>query len=147
MGCWRQANAPLLAMWDLSQPLDSHTPHFPGDPPFLRLPIEGQEPWRVSRLSMSSHSGTHLDAPLHRIEGGDAIDSIPLDRLTGLALRVDATGNADNAPISEHVLDAMPLPTWPGWIALIHTGWDRYWRDDRYFRHPYLSEAFGTAPG
>ncbi len=88
---------------------------------------------------MSSHNGTHLDAPLHRIEGGATIDDLALSRLTGTALLVDATGLSENSPISDQVLDALPLPPWPGWIALIRTGWDRYWQDDRYFRHPYLS--------
>lgn len=126
-------------MWDLTQPLDARTPHFPGDPPFRRESIPDQEPWRVSRLSMSAHSGTHLDAPLHRIADGAAIDDIPLSRLTGLGVVVDATGMTENAPIPASILESLQLPMWPGWIALIRTGWDRYWGDDRYFRHPYLS--------
>jgi arylformamidase len=126
-------------MWDLTQPLNEHTPHFPGDPPFRREPIAGMEPWQISRLSMSSHSGTHLDAPLHRIENGAEIDALPLSRLVGTALVVDATGLAENACIPVQVLEAFADRTWPGWIALIHTGWDRHWQDERYFRHPYLS--------
>lgn len=126
-------------MWDLTQPLDEHTPHFPGDPAFRREPIAGQEPWRISQLVMSSHNGTHLDAPLHRIEGGGTIDGIPLSRLSGTALVLDATGLPENTPIPAGVLDSLPVPELPGWIALIRTGWDRYWADDRYFRHPYLS--------
>jgi kynurenine formamidase len=126
-------------MWDLTQPLNEQTPHFPGDPAFRREPIPGQEPWRVSQIVMSSHNGTHLDAPLHRIEDGAAIDSLSLSRLTGTALVVDATGLPNNTPIPDRVLDSLPIPPWPGWMALIHTGWDRYWQDDRYFQHPYLS--------
>lgn len=126
-------------MWDLTQPLNEHTPHFPGDPAFQRVPIPDQEPWRISQISMSSHNGTHLDAPLHRMEGGAAIHDLPLSRVTGLALVVDATGLPENSPIPDAVLDSLPDETWPGWVALIHTGWDRYWGDERYFRHPYLS--------
>lgn len=126
-------------MWDLTQPLDEHTPHFPGDPAFQRVPIPGQEPWRISQIAMSSHSGTHLDAPLHRIAGSMSIEQIPLSRLTGHGLVVNATGLPENSPIPASVLDTMAAPTWPGWFALVHTGWDRFWRDDRYFRHPYLS--------
>jgi kynurenine formamidase len=126
-------------MWDLTQPLNEHTPHFPGDPAFRREPVPGQAPWQISQIVMSSHNGTHMDAPLHRIAGGIPIDQIPLSRLTGGALVVDATGLTENAPIPASVVDALEVPTWPGWIALIHTGWDRYWQDERYFRHPYLS--------
>lgn len=126
-------------MWDLTQPLNEQTPHFPGDPAFHRVPISGQEPWRVSQIEMSSHNGTHLDAPLHRIEGGATIDTIPLSRMTGFALVVDATGLPENSPIPTSVLSSVSAQTWPGWIALIHTGWDHYWLDERYFRHPYIS--------
>ena len=126
-------------MWDLTQPLNEQTPHFPGDPAFRREPIPDQEPWHISQITMSSHNGTHLDAPLHRIAGGATIDELPLSRLTGLALVVDASGLPENSPIPDSVLDALPAPTWPGWIALVHTGWDRHWRDAIYFRHPYLS--------
>lgn len=126
-------------MWDLSQPLDEHTPYFPGDPAFRRVPIPGQEPWRISQIAMSSHNGTHMDAPLHRIEGGASIDHLPLSRLVGTALVVNATGFTENAPIPASILDAIHVPTRPGWIALVRTGWDHYWQDDRYFRHPYLS--------
>jgi kynurenine formamidase len=52
---------------------------------------------------------------------------------------VDATSQSVNSPIPNLVLDSLTIPTWPGWIALIRTGWDRYWQEDRYFRHPYLS--------
>ena len=126
-------------MWDLTQPLNEHTPYFPGDPAFQRVPIPGQEPWRISQISMSSHNGTHMDAPLHRIAGGVSIEQLPLSRLTGHGLVVDATGLPENAPIPATVLAGLAAPTWPGWIALIHTGWDQSWQDDRYFRHPYLS--------
>lgn len=128
-------------MWDLTQPLDEHTPHFPGDPAFRRESIPGQEPWRISHLTLSTHNGTHLDAPLHRIAGGAAIDELPLSRLTGRGLVVDAAGLPENAPIPPQVLDALGTPTWPGWIAMIRTGWDQYWQEERYFRHPYLSPA------
>lgn len=126
-------------MWDLTQPLNEHTPHFPGDPAFRREPITGQEPWRISQVVMSSHNGTHLDAPLHPIAGGVAIDGLPLSRLIGTALVLDATGLPENTPVPADVLDSLPVPPWLGWIALVHMGWDNYWQDDRYFRHPYLS--------
>ncbi|MEZ4563845.1 MAG: cyclase family protein [Thermomicrobiales bacterium] len=126
-------------MWDLTQPLDEHTPCFPGDPAFRREPIPGQQPWRISQIAMSSHNGTHMDAPLHRIEGGSSIEQIPLSCLTGFALVLDATGFPENSEIPSGILDAVRSPLWPGWFALVRTGWDRHWRDARYFRHPYLS--------
>ncbi|MFT4036726.1 MAG: cyclase family protein [Thermomicrobiales bacterium] len=124
---------------DLTQPLDDHTPFFPGDTRFNRQPLPDQHPWQVSTVAMSSHSGTHLDAPLHRIPGALAIDDLRLERLIGSGVVLDATGYPDNTPIPATLLDNLTDTPTPGWFALIRTGWDRYWREERYFRHPYLS--------
>lgn len=44
-----------------------------------------------SRISMDAHTGTHLDAPLHMIDGGETIESIPLEHLVGMARVLDLT--------------------------------------------------------
>lgn len=44
----------------------------------------------VSRISMGVHSGTHMDAPLHFIDGGKDIDSVEITRFFGRVLVVDA---------------------------------------------------------
>jgi kynurenine formamidase len=54
-------------------------------------------------------------------------------------LVLDARGLDDNAAIPATVLRNVTGATSPGWFAVIRTGWDRHWGDERYFRHPYLS--------
>jgi arylformamidase len=44
-----------------------------------------------SKLTMDAHTGTHLDAPLHMIEGGASIETIPLEHLVGTARVLDLT--------------------------------------------------------
>ncbi|MFS1514103.1 cyclase family protein [Chengkuizengella sp. SCS-71B] len=44
-----------------------------------------------SILSLNVHTGTHLDAPLHMIEGGETIESIPLENLVSTARVLDLT--------------------------------------------------------
>ncbi|NBI28926.1 cyclase family protein [Chengkuizengella marina] len=44
-----------------------------------------------SILSLNVHTGTHLDAPLHMIESGDTIESIPLENLVSTARVLDLT--------------------------------------------------------
>jgi arylformamidase len=44
-----------------------------------------------TRISLDAHCGTHLDAPLHMIDGGATIETIPLSRLIGKARVVDLT--------------------------------------------------------
>ena len=45
----------------------------------------------VSKLSMGVHTGTHVDAPVHFIEGAPGMEGVPLDALYGPAVVVDAT--------------------------------------------------------
>lgn len=42
-------------------------------------------------IKMDAHTGTHLDAPLHMIDGGDTIETIPLHDLIGTARVLDFT--------------------------------------------------------
>ena len=58
----------------------------------------------MSELELGVHTGTHVDAPLHFIEGGDAAETLPLEVLIGLAHVVDAT--ALDAPIDADSLAA-----------------------------------------
>ncbi|MEX1029820.1 MAG: cyclase family protein [Paenibacillaceae bacterium] len=44
-----------------------------------------------SRIDMNAHTGTHIDAPLHMVEGGAPIESIALERLVGPARVLDLT--------------------------------------------------------
>ncbi|MEB3103123.1 cyclase family protein [Ferviditalea candida] len=44
-----------------------------------------------SRISLDAHTGTHLDAPLHMLENGDTIETIPLERLVSTARVIDLT--------------------------------------------------------
>ena len=49
----------------------------------------------VSEIILGSHTGTHIDAPSHVIEGGMTIDEIPLENMNGKAKVVDVTGYDD----------------------------------------------------
>jgi kynurenine formamidase len=59
-------------------------------------------------------------------------------------LVLDARGLDDNAAIPVTVLRSVTGATWPGWFAVICTGWDHHWGDERYFRHPYLSSELAA---
>jgi arylformamidase len=64
---------------DVSVPIRSEMPTWPGDPPVWVREVEAfeqEDPARVSVLSMGSHTGTHLDAPAHYLRDGATIDEI-----------------------------------------------------------------------
>ena len=49
------------------------------------LDIERGDVANVSTISLGSHTGTHMDAPIHFVRGGEGIDRMPLDATMGLA--------------------------------------------------------------
>ncbi len=78
---------------DISQPLAAGMDVWPGDSPFeleAVAKLADGETAEVSRISMSTHCGTHVDAPAHVLAGGRTIDAVPLDRLIGPAVVVEA---------------------------------------------------------
>jgi len=80
---------------DITRPLSSTTPAYPGDAP-SQFSQRDAGLYLVSELRMSSHSGTHIDAPVHYLKTGNTIDTVPLDHLIGPCRVIDVTG-AGNA--------------------------------------------------
>ncbi len=80
---------PTGSQWiDISVPLRNAMVHWPGDPPVKinrTLDIEQGDSHTLSEISMGSHTGTHMDAPLHFIKHGTGIDKMPLDATIGRA--------------------------------------------------------------
>jgi len=65
-------------------------------------------PVRVSRIGLSSHNGTHLDAPAHFIAGGRMVEDLPLEVLIGNAWIAD-TGEA--TLLTGAVLESLEIPS------------------------------------
>jgi arylformamidase len=77
---------------DISLPLASGMVTWPGDPPVSieRFEeIDAGEAANVSRLEMGAHTGTHVDAPVHFVQGAPGIDSMPLSATIGPARVLD----------------------------------------------------------
>ena len=84
-----------MKIYDITIPIDSSLPVFPGDPPVRIEPvtrISHGDPANVSRIVMSSHCGTHLDVSRHYNDHGVSVDHIPLTLLIGSALVADLRG-------------------------------------------------------
>ena len=67
---------------DISVTLSDGMVHWPGDPPAVIRRSQGLEagaPVNLTRIDLCAHTGTHVDAPLHFVEGGRGIDVMPLD--------------------------------------------------------------------
>jgi arylformamidase len=85
-------------VFDISRWIDEDTPAWPGDAPFSRRPTsrlsEGASYSSIS-FTMSSHLGTHVDAPSHVIEDGAAVGRLPLEIFVGPARVLDLPGRGE----------------------------------------------------
>ena len=97
---------------------------YPGDPPpriEQAKAIRAGDVCNVSLLTMGSHTGTHVDAPYHFIDGGARLGEVALERMVGEALVVDLRGRA---AVDAAALESAPLRTSD--ILLCRT--DNSWR-------------------
>jgi kynurenine formamidase len=129
-----------MTMIDLSHAVRTDMPVFPGDPAVSLRPADALAPWRVTELTLGTHSGTHIDAAAHYVPGGTSIDLYPLERfvLPAYVVRVDAGGGS---AIEWPSLAGLLPDDLTGSAVLLHTGWDRHWGDARAVYHPFLGEA------
>ena len=86
---------------DVTRPLMNGMLVYPGD----RIPSFSQVDhgrYLISDLHMSSHTGTHIDAPAHYLKSGETIDTIPLRHIIGRCRVIDmrVLGDLDNCRAS-----------------------------------------------
>jgi kynurenine formamidase len=123
---------------DLSQPIESGMPGYPGDPavavePHATMASDG---YRVTALSCGTHTGTHVDAPAHTEPDGVTLDEFPVSRFRRDAVVADCRDRDPREPIRP-----ADLPTADAGVVVVRTGWDTHWGDPAYLDHPYLSAA------
>jgi arylformamidase len=96
---------------DVSLPIGPDLLTWPGDPGIEVVAssrIAGGDPANVSQLRLGSHTGTHVDPPVHFLEGGATADQLSLDVLVGDALVVELP-EADG-PIPRSDLEGLDVP-------------------------------------
>jgi arylformamidase len=75
-----------MKMIDISVPLREGMVTYPGDP-VVRMEraasIANGDVVNLTRMDFGLHSGTHVDAPVHFIDGASGVDSVPLEALVG----------------------------------------------------------------
>jgi len=163
-------------VYDLAQPLYAGVPHFPTHPPFLfslsklhgEFVIKGGGSSASETITMGGHVGTHIDALNHfscagRLFGDvtlrqsttSGVDPYSIDTVAPLVRRgvlFDIAGElgVDVLPpdfvIAPEHLDSHALDLREGDVALLRTGWARYWDDP----HQFVTASTGThvtAPG
>jgi Predicted metal-dependent hydrolase len=130
---------------DLTQPIDDGMQTYPGDPAVSLTDHASHDAdgYHVESFSCGSHTGTHIDAPLHTEPDGNTLSAFAVDRFVFDAVRVDCRDCAAREPITPNRLpdgdilaDAEMVVCW--------TGWDAHWNTDRYLDHPFVAPETAT---
>ncbi|MEI6454998.1 MAG: cyclase family protein [bacterium] len=129
------------ATWiDLTHDYDSTTVYWPTDEKFrhdtIFCGINAKGYFYSSfRYSAEEHGGTHFDAPIHFLEGGQSIERVDIERLHGPGVVVDVTRQSDEN--RDYQVAVSDLEKWEnqngkipdGAIILLNTGFGKFWND------------------
>jgi arylformamidase len=99
-------------LWDISPLISPSLPVWPGDTPFradATWQIEDGCPVKVSRITLSTHTGAHCDAPSHYEPTGPSIDAAALEPYIGACRVIDCIGvpRVESKHIA-HAMKAVP---------------------------------------
>ena len=131
---------------DLTLTISNSIPSFPDSPKpqFLFWSDLHEDGYNLELLFLSSHTGTHIDAPFHFVKNGIKIDQIPIDRLTGIGLLIKIP-KSKNSAIS--MSDIQSFEKKFGKISncssvFFYTGWQKNLKKDNYFlENPGLNKS------
>lgn len=100
-----------MPIYDVTVPISNELPTYRGDPGIrieTSLDMSNGDPANVSMLNFGAHTGTHVDAPSHFIEGAAKVESLALEVLIGEAEVIEVP--ADQPMIDEEFVLAHCSP-------------------------------------
>ncbi len=131
-------------MYDISVPVDAETPVWPGDiPPQIDVLAshEGGAGYHLSRIALTVHTGTHIDAPYHFVPAGKKLAELPLSRFVLPARVIVFNGEG---PIPGNWLEDIDLDG--AEAVLFKTRNSEWWqKGDRQFHREYVALSLEAA--
>lgn len=131
-----------MKVTDLTHFIHSDMPVFPGteQPIFEKVNTMEKHGFREAKITMFSHTGTHIDAPAHMLSNGPCLDNLDIEHFIGNATILDFTNEKMKSidvdslkPYEEKIKNVE--------FIIIKTGWSEYWGDKKYYEDfPSLSE-------
>jgi len=127
---------------DLSQPVFTNCPQYPDQNPrpvqvrlFYMLAVQGVN---KEIVELSTHTGTHCDAPYHFFADGATVDHVPLETYVGRATILDLRGKTPGAAIERAEVERFASRIDEGDIVLLNTGWGHKRADTKEFLTEYV---------
>lgn len=131
-----------MKITDLTHIIYSDMPVFPGtEPPIFEIAntLEN-EGFQEVKITMYSHTGTHIDAPAHMLSDGPCLDNLQIEHFIGNATVLDFS-NENIQSIDVNSLKLFEEKIKNVEFIIIKTGWSKYWGNKKYYKDfPSLSE-------
>lgn len=131
-----------MKLIDLSQTLENGMTVFPGAPEatFEKVGnLEAGDVYSLTKFSMTTHVGTHIDCNSHTQWGGFCTDTQEIGFFAGRGLVVDCSHYGAKSEIGMEALADYTLDNKE--YILFHTGWDAFWQAENYWQdYPVLSD-------
>ncbi len=125
---------------DLSHIITPTMPVYPGteQPQFNQANTIAKHGFAEKKITCYTHTGTHIDAPAHIVEGQPYLDELIISNFFGHALCLQIN---DSEIRLDHIQPYQELLKHIDFV-LFATGWSKHWGDDQYFReYPVLTYA------
>ena len=129
---------------DLTLTISEKIPTFPGSPKphFIEWETNPKDGYNLELLFLSTHTGTHIDAPFHFVKNGKKIHEIKPERLVNEAVLI-RVGKNSNRSISKTDIQNFEQKNGKienGSTVIFHTGWQKNLNNEFYFtENPGLS--------
>lgn len=116
---------------DLTQTIENGMTIYVGDavPKVAKFKTLAKDGVNLSVLTLGSHTGTHVDAPVHFVKGGKGLDQLSVESFVGEAAVIDLSNVPPGTAVASSDLGAHSREVREGDIALLYTGFSRRWGD------------------
>jgi len=127
---------------DLTHYITHQMPVFPADPTVGVLTHHNyQNGYFVSQVIFGTHTGTHVDVPVHKIKGGRTVDEVPIERFAQRAYVMDLTFLKPLEEITRAHLDKHADKVKDVSAVILKTGWSSHFDQEDFFTaFPGISE-------
>ena len=120
---------------DLTHTINENMPVYPGTdtPKLTPANTYKKDGFKETFLQMYTHTGTHMDPPVHLYEGKKTLDEFPIDQFIGKAIVIDCRMLKEGEAVTMKNLQLYGDKIDRADFLLFNLGWDKRWGSEEYF--------------
>ena len=124
---------------DLTHTITPEMPMYPGStaPSMTATGSLTRTGYRETQITLSSHTGTHMDAPSHLLREGSSLELLPASHFCGRAIVLDVSHMAPGGVITADFLREQNGAVRSADFVLFYTGWEKKWGTDAYYEDTF----------